>query len=62
MPNLCKVNNQTQKNRGENTPHNNKLNFSKMKNNTIQSLNEVEYFWNNFNNFCKYIRLYKILK
>lgn len=38
------------------------FNFNLYKNNTIKSLNEVEYFLNNFNNFIKYIKLYKILK
>ena len=38
------------------------FNFKLYKNNTINSLNEVEYFLNNFNNFIKYVKLYKILK
>jgi len=38
------------------------FNFELYKNNTINSLNEVEYFLNNFNNFIKYVKLYKILK
>lgn len=38
------------------------FNFKLYKNNTIKSLNEVEYFLNNFNNFIKYVKLYKILK
>ncbi len=38
------------------------LDFKKMKNNTIKSLNEVEYFLHDFKKFCNYIKLYKILK
>lgn len=38
------------------------FNFELYKNNAIKSLNDVEYFLNNFNNFIKYIKLYKILK
>lgn len=39
-----------------------KLNFKTCKNNTINSLNEVEHFLRNFNGIVKYIKLYKILK
>ena len=39
----------------------NKLNFKEIKNNTFKSLYEVEDFLNNFNNFAKCIKLYKIL-
>lgn len=39
-----------------------KLNFKTCKKNTINSLNEVEHFLRNFNNFAKYIKLYKILR
>ena len=37
-------------------------NFKKIKNNTINSLNEVEYFLNNFQKFSNSLKLYKILK
>ena len=40
----------------------NKINFNKLKNNTFNSLNEVEYFLNDFRRFSNYIKLYKILK
>lgn len=40
----------------------NKLNLKKIKTNTIKSLNEVEYFLNDFKRFSNYIKLYKILK
>lgn len=43
-------------------PPKNKLNFKKMKKNTVASLNEVEYFLCNFKKCCNYIKLYKILK
>ena len=50
-------------NRGDKSPHEkNKFNFSKFKNNTITSLNDVEHFLKDFNHFWKYIKLYKILK
>ena len=64
MNNLYKANYDYIENRGVNAPpkNKNKLCFSVMKNNTIKSLNEVEYFLNNINSFWKYIKLYKILK
>ena len=39
-----------------------KFDIIKMKKNTINSLNEVECFLNNFNRFFNYVKLYKILK
>lgn len=39
-----------------------KINFKQLKNNTCKSLNEVEYFLNNFQKFTNCIKLYKILK
>lgn len=36
--------------------------LKKIKNNTCNSLNEVECFLNNFHRFTNYIKLYKILK
>ena len=38
------------------------FNFDLYKKNTINSLNDVEYFLNNFNRFIKYLKLYKIMK
>ena len=38
-----------------------KISFSALKKDTICSLNEVEHFLCNFQNICKYIKLYKIL-
>ena len=40
----------------------NNLDIKKIKANTINSLNEVETFLNNFQKFKNYIKLYKILK
>lgn len=43
-------------------PSNKKIDIKQLKNNTVNSLNEVELFLNDFNRFKKYIKLYKILK
>lgn len=52
-----------QENRGEeNPPPKKKFDFKKYQKNTIQSLNEIEYFLNNIRNISKFVRLYKILK
>ena len=42
--------------------HKKNFNFKKITSNTINSLNEVEYFLNDFKRFSNYIKLYKILK
>lgn len=53
----------TNNNRGEKIPpQKSKINFKLYKNNTIKSLNDVEYFLNNFRHFLKYVKLYKLLK
>lgn len=39
-----------------------KIDVKKLKNNTINSLYDVECFLTNFNEFKKYIKLYKVLK
>ncbi len=39
-----------------------KVDFKQLKNNTLNSLNEVELFLNDFQRFKKYLKLYKILK
>ena len=41
---------------------NNKKDFKTLKKNTIKSLNDVEYFLNNFGNFIKSVKLFKLLK
>ena len=43
-------------------PPRKKMKFKDMKKNTINSLNEVEYFLNNFNRLCDTITLFKILR
>lgn len=55
--------NNNQKCKPSPTEKNNKnFNFNKIKKNTLNSLNEVECFLNNFHRFTNYIKLYKILK
>ncbi len=52
-----------QNNRGNNKlPPKKKFDFKCCKNNTIRSLNEVEYFLNNLHKFSRYIHLYKFFK
>lgn len=48
------------RNKGRKTPK--KLCFKERKENTIASLNEVEHFLSNYNNFITYIRLYKLFR
>lgn len=73
MPNLYRVNIPENENRGGNNPpqkpkcnskknKNNKKDFKTLKKNTIKSLNDVEYFLNNFGNFMKSVKLFKLLK
>lgn len=62
---LQKINTENYEKRGETKPpppKKKKLNFKTCKKNTVNSLNEVEHFLRNFNNFTRYIKLYKILK
>ena len=65
MPNIYKANFFEDENRGEKKnppPKKKEPNFKTMKKNTVKSLNDVEYFLNNFGNFVKYVKLYKLLK
>ena len=39
-----------------------KLTFKELKNNTICSLKDVEFFLNNFEHTLRYIKLFKLLK
>ena len=39
-----------------------KIDLKKMKKNTVNSLNDVEYFLHDFKRILNYIKLYKILK
>ena len=56
-------NSNASENRGEkNFQNKNHFNFKLYKKNTINSLNDVECFLNNFNHFFKYLKLYKIIK
>lgn len=43
-------------------PQKKKLDFNCFKKNTCKSLNDVEYFLNNFSHTLKYIRLINLLK
>lgn len=50
-------------NRGDKkTPQKKSFNFNLYKKNTINSLNDVEHFLNNFHHYSKYLKLYKIIK
>lgn len=51
-------------NRGEKFPPRNKkhIDFKCCKDNTLNSLCEVEHFLCNFKHFMKYIKLYKLMK
>lgn len=52
-----------QNNRGnKKLPPKKKFDFKCCKNNTIRSLNEVEYFLNNLHKFSRYLHLYKFFK
>lgn len=39
-----------------------KKSFNTYKNNTFQSLNDVEYFLNNLKNLKRFIKIYKLFK
>ena len=57
------LNSNEPENRGKKNLNNKKkMNFDLYKKNAINSINDVEYFLNNFNYFIKYIKLYKIIK
>lgn len=50
-------------NRGDKkSPQKKSFNFRKYKKNTFKSLNDVEYFLNNYKNFRRYIKIYKFFK
>lgn len=50
-------------NRGDKKPpHKKSFNFKSCKKNTINSLNDVEKFLNNFHHYFKFFKLYKIFK
>ena len=55
--------NNSNNNRGrQNPPPKKHFDFKYCKDNTIQSLYEVEHFLNNFQHNFKYFKLYKLLK
>ena len=54
-------NDETKNNRGEKKSPQKKC-FNLYKKNTINSINDVECFLNNFNHYFKYFKLYKIFK
>lgn len=59
--------NNYENNRGEKNPPQKKnikknIDFKLYKKNTIKSLNDVEYFLNNFNHYFKYFKLFKLFK
>lgn len=64
VENNNQINNIRKENKGGKKcpPPKKKLSFKTCKKNTINSLNDVEYFLRNFNKFIKYVKLYKILK
>lgn len=51
-----------QKKGNKKLPPKKKFDFKVYQKNTLHSLNEVEYFLNNFKKFSRYVKLYKILK
>lgn len=60
MNNLFIASSNQPENRGANAPQ--KITFKKAKNNVMCSLNEVGFFFCNFNRFLKYVKLYNLLK
>ena len=49
--------------RGDKKSHPKKtFNFKTYKKNTLKSLNDVEYFLNNYKKFKQFIRIYKLFK
>lgn len=57
------LNENNQNNRGEkNPPPKKSFDFNLYKKNTINSLNDVEHFLNNFHHYSKYFKLFKIMK
>lgn len=43
-------------------PKKKKKDFKTLKNNTLKSLNDVEFFLNNWAEFAKYAKIYKLFK
>lgn len=55
-------NNDDDDKRGGKKPPPKKFDFKCCKDNTIKSLNDVEFFLNNLNRFSRYMHLYKFFK
>ncbi len=53
---------ESQKRNNKKLPPKKKLDFKTCKKNTLHSLNEVEYFLNNFKKFTRCVKIYKIFK
>ena len=62
MPNLYRAENNREPEKKEKLKSKKKFDFNLYKKNTINSLNDVEYFLKNFNHLVKYLKLYSILK
>ncbi len=56
------LSNDNENNRGQKNSSKKTFNFKSCKKNTINSLNEIEYFLNNLKNISKIIKIKKILK
>jgi hypothetical protein len=57
------LNENNQNNRGEKkSPQKKSFDFNLYKKNTINSINDVEHFLNNFNYYSKYLKLFKFMK
>lgn len=65
MPNIYRAKFEENENRGGKLPPPNKKkkkDLKTLKNNTVKSLNDVEYFLNNFGHFMKTVKIFKLLK
>ena len=59
---LCSKNSNNLSNSSSFSKEKKKLTFKCIKNNTISSLNDVEFFLNKLQHTLRYIKLYKLLK
>lgn len=48
--------------RGDNKSPQKKFDYKKYKKNTLKSLNDVEYFLNNYKKFKHFFKIYKLFK
>lgn len=57
------LNEKNQNNRGDKkSPHKKSFDFNLYKTNTLNSLNDVEHFLNNFHHYSKCFKLFKIIR